>query len=71
LSWLGRGCGGELLYSRVDGAGEMFWGKNRFGVFTDISSQRTVVWPDVHALVSVLRALVSVLRVFGFFFIFG
>ncbi len=49
----------------------MFWGKNRFGVFTDISSQRTVVWPDVHALVSVLRALVSVLRVFGFFFIFG
>jgi hypothetical protein len=36
-------------------------GKNRFGVFTDISSQRTVVWPDVHALVSVLR-------VFGFSF---
>lgn len=33
-------------------------GKNRFGVFTDISSQRTVVWPDVHALVSVLRVLV-------------
>jgi len=37
-------------------------GKNRFGVFTDISSQRTVVWPDVHALVSVLRVLG-----FGFF----
>ncbi len=45
-------------------------GKKLIWCFTDISSQRTVVWPDVHALVSVLRALVSVLRVFGFFFHF-
>jgi len=48
--------------ARVDMTLVRCFGKNRFGVFTDISSQRTVVWPDVHALVSVLRVLG-----FGFF----
>ncbi len=48
--------------ARVDMRLVRCFGKKLIWCFTDISSQRTVVWPDVHALVSVLRVLG-----FGFF----